>query len=194
MAFRWLKPATLVALALALGVPSQARAEDVTVPVALQVDLLIKVAAYDRNFSRRAGQKVVTLVVFKSGDNDSKRVGSLAAKALGDKASFAGLPHAEELFAFESSQKLVEACKNRGASVVYFAPGFAPEELAEVARAFDGVEVLTAASIARFVEQGIVLGFDLAAGKPKLHFSLSQANKQGVSLSANVLSLMTVHP
>lgn len=192
MAFRLLLAAALVALALAA--PSRAKAEDVTVPVALQVDLLIKVAAYDRNFSRRAGQMVTTLVVTKPGDSDSQRVGALALSVLESKVDFAGLPHEEELVAFQGAARLVETCKASSASVVYFAPGFSPQELAEIAQALDGVEVLTAASIARFVEQGLVLGFDLVAGKPKLHFSLSQAGKQGVSLSANVLSLMTVHP
>jgi hypothetical protein len=177
-----------------MALPMAARAEEVTVPVALQIDLLIKVAAYDRNFARRAGQMVTTLVVTKPADNDSKRVGMLALNALEAKVDFAGLPHEEELYVFESADRLAEACRSRKAAVIYLAPGFGAQELAEIARALDGVEVLSAGSLARFAEQGAVLGFDLVAGKPKLHFSLSQAAKQGVSLSANVLSLMTVHP
>jgi hypothetical protein len=187
-------PTIAVLFAAALSVPRVARAEDVTVPVAVEIDLLIKVAAYDRSFARRAGQKVVTLVVTKTGDGDSQRVGTLALKTLAGRPDFAGLPHEEEIVPFESAPKLAETCKAKKAAVVFFAPGFSPQEIAEISHALEGAEVLTAASVARFVEQGIVLGFDLVAGKPKLHFSLSQANKQGVSISANVLSLMTVHP
>jgi len=52
--------------------------------------------------------------------------------------------------------------------------------------------VLSVGAVARYVQRGITLSFDLVDGKPKLLLGLGAANKQGVSLSGNVLTLMTV--
>jgi hypothetical protein len=54
--------------------------------------------------------------------------------------------------------------------------------------------VLTVASSAQDVENGIVLGFDVISGKPKLVVSLTQARKQNVAFNAAVLKMMKVLP
>jgi len=45
-----------------------------------------------------------------------------------------------------------------------------------------------------YVPAGIVLGFDLVSGRPKLLVNIEQAKKQQVSLPASVLKLMKVYP
>ena len=40
---------------------------------------------------------------------------------------------------------------------------------------------------------GMVLGFDLVSGRPKLLIHVAQARKQNVSFPGSVLSLMKVH-
>lgn len=176
--------------AVALG---GARAEEVSVPVALQVDLLAKVVAYDRNLPERAGGRVVSLIVVKESDGESVRAGAQARTAFQQKDTLAGLPHAEEVVGFTTAARLAVACKARQASIVYVAPGFSDDEVLGIVAALDGAGVMTATAVARFVSKGLTLGFDLVAGKPKLLFSLPQATRQGVALSANVLSLMTVY-
>ena len=44
-----------------------------------------------------------------------------------------------------------------------------------------------------YVKEGIVLGFDVVSGRPKLLFNLPQARLQKVALTATVLKLMTVY-
>ena len=74
------------------------------------------------------------------------------------------------------------------------ASGSIPRRPAAISRSLAGTSVLSAAAEARAVELGAVLGFDLVSGKPKLLFSLGQAGRQGVDLSAHVLRLMAVRP
>jgi hypothetical protein len=52
--------------------------------------------------------------------------------------------------------------------------------------------VLSVAAVADYVREGIVLGFDVISGHPKLLFNLPQAKLQKVALKASVLKLMTV--
>jgi hypothetical protein len=47
--------------------------------------------------------------------------------------------------------------------------------------------------MADYVPAGIVLGFDLVSGRPKLVVNLSQARRQHVDFRAEVLKLMKVY-
>ena len=51
---------------------------------------------------------------------------------------------------------------------------------------------MSVASVPDYVQGGIVLGFDVVSGRPKLLFNLTQARLQNVDLRAAVLKLMTV--
>ena len=77
----------MVILALgALWSAGAARADDdVVVPVERQVELMVKVAGYDKNLSRRAGDRVRTAVLVKGNDADATRTSSQLLKALADK-------------------------------------------------------------------------------------------------------------
>ena len=177
----------------ALLFASTDRAEEVSVPVAIQAELLVKVAAYDRNLPARVGDRVLVLIVTKSGDADSARVASGMATELGSKALIAGLAHEESVAPFTDAASVAATCKGRHVGIAYFTPGFSDDEIVSIARALDGADVLTAAALPAFVPKGIVLGFDLVSGKPKLLVHLGQARRQHADLAADVLKLMRVY-
>ena len=52
--------------------------------------------------------------------------------------------------------------------------------------------MLTVSAVPALVKQGVVLGFDLTAGRAKLLVDLNQAAKQRVAFGADVLGLMAV--
>ena len=54
-----------------LFIPHVGRAEEVTVPVGLQAELLVKVADYDRHFVQRADDRVHVLLLTKPGNVES---------------------------------------------------------------------------------------------------------------------------
>lgn len=169
-----------------------ARADDDAVPIARQIELLVKVAGYDKNLSARAGDKVKILLLTKSGSDESTRAATQAEKALADAGDIGGLPHEQSTAAYSDASSLAKLCKSKRIAIVYVTPGFQDSEIEAIAKAFDGGDVLTATAVASFVSKGIVLGFDLVSGKPKLLVHLAQAKKQNVDLSAEVLKLMKV--
>jgi hypothetical protein len=77
-------------------------------------------------------------------------------------------------------------------SILYVTPGFGEGEIEAMARALDGVSVLSAGALAKYTPRGMVLGFDLAGGKPKLIVNLARARRQNVELSSSVLKLVRV--
>lgn len=182
----------LLLLAFVL-VARDAAAEDVPVPISLQAELLAKVAAYDRNLPARAGDRVRVLLVQKPGNDDSARAIVQMQGALGQVGSIGGLPHEDVVVAWSGAAALAQAVRAQHAAIVYFTPGFSGDVDA-VRAAFAGVDVLTVAAVPEYVPRGIVLGFDIVEGKPKLLVNLSQAAKQNVAFKAEVLKMMKVYP
>ena len=166
--------------------------EGPTVPVQLQVELLGKVLRYDRNLTHHATTGVAVLVVHVDGEG-STAVARQLLEALGNQPTLGGLAHTEKRVRFTTPEALAAQVKEQGIDVVLIAPGLSTQA-AEVARALDGLEVLTVTTTADGVREGYVLGFVLAAGRPHMLFNLAQARRQRADFRAEVLQLMTVFP
>jgi hypothetical protein len=167
------------------------RAEEATLPLAIQVELLVKVASYDRNFQQRAGERVRVFIFTKPGNGDSARVAAQVEAGLGRVPQIAGLPHDERVTPYQGAAELAELCRKERASIVFFGPGFR-QDVPAIREALDGVDVLSVSAIPEYVEAGIVLGFDVASGRPELLVNLTQARRQKVALRSDVLKLMKV--
>lgn len=168
------------------------RADGATLPIALEASLIAKVANYDRNFAKRAGDKVRILLVTKGGNADSAATASQMSEALSGLPQVGGLPHEEIRYAFTTPAALAQLCKTKRIAIAVFGPGF-DSDVAGIRTALQGVDVLTVSTVARYVPEGIVLGFDVVSGRPKLLVHLTQAKLQQVSLSPDVIRLMRVY-
>lgn len=189
MGGRW----TAAGVGLALGLASaNVASEDAAVPPVLQAQLLAKVAAYDKNFEARAGERAQVWIVVRPGDDTSARVGKAMQKELGTQASVGGLPHDETLVSYPGATALADKIKKSKVAIVYFAPGFG-DQVGAIRDALAGGDVLSVSAVPEHVPQGIVLGFDLVSGKSKLLCHLGQAKKQHVAFKAEVLKLMKVY-
>jgi hypothetical protein len=182
--------AALSCLLIAL-VSDRGRTEEAALPIAIQVELLVKVASYDRNFQQRAGDRARIFIMTKPGNGDSERVAAQVEAGLARASEIGGLPHDEVVTPFRGAAELANLCRAQRAAIVFFGPGFR-EDVPAIREALDGVDVLTVSAIPEYVEAGIVLGFDVASGRPELLVNLPQAKRQKVALRADVLRLMKV--
>jgi hypothetical protein len=163
---RWVK--TLVAsLSLALLLTSRGSAHNMSVPTGAQAELLAKLAGFDRNFAARAGGKAVVILAVMPKDSESMSAALEMKAALSRIPKVGDLPHEEHI-------------------VVHSNPA--------IRDAFSSVNALTVGGVPSYVPDGIVLGFDLVSGRPKLLVHLVQARKQQVAFPASVLNLMKVYP
>jgi hypothetical protein len=182
--------ATLCAVVLTHG--HEAVADESPVPEKLQAELVAKIAAYDRNFAARAGERAHVLIVDKPDDADSARSATHFEAALHELPDIGGLAHDEAIVPWHGAAGLADQVRSRHAAIVYFAPDFAPE-IGAIRSALDGVDVLSVAAVPDYVPQGIVLGFDLVSGKPKLLVNLAQARRQHVAFMAEILKMAKVY-
>lgn len=183
--------ALLIAL-LVLLLSTSSLGDEVPVPSELQAKLLAKVAEYDRNFAARAGDRVHILLAFKSGSSDSEHVVQQMRGALSELGPLAGLPHDERIVPYTGTEGLLASIKSQHAAIVFFGSDFG-DEVERIRDALQTTDVLTVASVPGYVPRGIVLGFDLVSGKPKLLVHLTQAKKQHVDFSAEILKIMKVY-
>jgi hypothetical protein len=186
---RWL--CSVLALAVA-GLPVRGLAEDVSVPIPLQMELLLKVASYDKNLKERAGERLRVAVLLRQEDADSGRSAAQALGVLSEAEEVSGLPVDRVSTTYTSAPTLARIIREGKVAILYVTPGFEEGEIEAIARALDGVSVLSAGALAKYTPQGMVLGFDLAGGKPKLIVNLERAKRQRVELSSSVLKLVTV--
>ncbi len=181
----------LVGLPLLLAPGRLLAEEDVAVPVPLQMELLLKVAGYDKHLPTRAANAARVLILIKGGNPQASQVAQTAKLALqGKTLNRLGVEVLE--LPFSDAAAVAQAVKDRSIAVLYATPGFNPNELSSVARSLRGLSVLSVGALSRFVETGVVLGFDLVGGKPKLVVHLRRAREQSVELSSQVLKLAKV--
>jgi hypothetical protein len=183
----------LLALVALLGVllPPRTSLGDEAVPAALQAELIAKVASYDRNLAARAGDRVHVLIIVNAKSDASSSFAKRMVDALGGVDKIGGLPHDESTAPFAGAKALAETCKAKRISIVYLAPGLG-DEVASIRAALEGVNVLSVTADPAEVPKGIVLGFDLVSGKPKILVHLAQSKRQEVSFKAELLKLAKV--
>jgi len=194
--FRRLGAWARVALCLSViefGSPTTGQAQTAQLPSTVQAELTGKLAGYDRNFTARAGSKAVIILVAMPGDAESNRAALEMKGALSRMPTVGTLPHEEQVVNFSSAAVLADVVRSRKAAIVYFGPGFG-KQISAIQGAFSSLNVLTIGAVPDYVPAGIVLGFDVVSGKPKLLVNIDQAKKQQVSLPASVLKLMKVYP
>jgi hypothetical protein len=171
--------------------PAVARADDPRVPVRLQAELLAKVAAYDTRFAARARGKALVLIVELSGLADSERFAASIRAELRMQARIGGVEHMEQVVQFTSPAELSKLCRESLPAIVYLAPGLSTVAPA-IAEALAGLDLISVSPVPEDVLRGVVLGFEVVSGKPKLLVNLLQARRQNVAFKPELLRLASV--
>jgi len=169
------------------GVFRQAHAADVSVPVGLQSVLIGKIAVFDRAFAARGGSRARLIVVHKGGD--SARIGHQMAAALEEQPDIAGLAKSVERLEWSGPAALASAVRTRPTALTYLSVGL-DGDVAEIAAALAGLDVLTVGATGLLAERGACVGFELEEGKPKIYLNLRVAKAQKVDFRAEFLRLV----
>jgi hypothetical protein len=180
--------AVAAALVCAAGL---VRAQASGVPFDMQAELIAKLESYDRKFAARAGPVAHVLIVDRPGNAKSEVSAADMKAALARIDRMGGVPHQDAVVGYASAEALAQRCREEHAAVVYFTPGF-DEEVDAIRTALSTVSVLTISSSAEAVPRGIVLGFELVSGKPRILLNFEQAKLQDVDFSSDILRLMKV--
>jgi len=183
------------AAAVTIGViyasmPAAARAQDMDVPVQMQVALFLKVLTFDRNLVVSPASEIVVGVVFQSGYRASINAKNIAMTALQATANSRKI----RAIAIDLDREtLSTALPRHRPSVLYVAPLRAVEigDLATIAR---NANVTTLTGVTEYVALGLAISVRLQGERPKLVINAEAAKAEGADFSAELLKLAQIWP
>jgi hypothetical protein len=179
-------------LLAALGPPTPtARGDELTVPVELQVQLVGRVARYERNYAAHSSEPASIVVVSRSRSAESQRVAAQLVAALSRASEIGGRPVRVSRVEYTTAAALRAELDRSNAAILYAAPGLSGD-MAAIAQALDGRSILSISAVGRDVDNGVVLGFELVASRPQIAIHLGRARAQQLQFSAQLLRLARV--
>lgn len=178
---------TALLLLAFLVVVLRAEAAEDDIPGELAAQLIVKIAAFDKNFAARRSAHPRVLVVQRHGDERSVRIAAQLAKQLAEaERSFP-----VDTVNFAGARAIGPEVEARTACMIVLAPGL-EEEMPGIAAALVGRDVLSVATTGTGVERGASVGLEIRSGRPKIVVNLASAQAQHVSFRAELLSLARI--
>ena len=169
--------------------PGVAGAQDLDVPVQMQIALFLKVLTFDRNLVVPPASEIVVAVVFQSGYRSSVNARNTAMTALRATSQ-----HKVRAIAIDLDRETLEAALARHhASVLYVAPlrAVAIRDLAATAR---NAGVTTVTGVPHYISHGLAVSVRLQGERPKLLINAEAAKAEGADFSAELLNLAKIWP
>ena len=183
----------LLAIGLAsLSAAARLFAQDVAVPVEVQVPLFIKIFAFDRNLAAQPGPLVLG-VLFQGKYRSSVTVAEHVRQAVGDagRKTAGGSELRIVLIDLDETPDLAEALTRNRVRVLYVSPLRAVDirTLTAVSR-LAGISTVT--GVPRYVEAGLAVGLDLKGERPEIVVNLLASRAEGADLDAQLLKLARI--
>ncbi|HEX6245595.1 MAG TPA: YfiR family protein [Polyangiales bacterium] len=168
------------------------RAQDALVPIALQIELVGRLLWYERGLQKSADRQLRALILERPRDPASARAAAQLASQL-QGATLGGRQVTLARVSYESVEQVARAAQQQRAYLAWLTPGFG-ELAGELGRALGTRGVLTISSHGADTARGVVLGFELESGKPRIMLNLKQARAQKLDFSAQLLRVVKVVP
>jgi hypothetical protein len=178
---------------LGLGVLPPAGAEDMALPVADQVPLLLKILTYDRNFEKKAGAELAIGIVYDPADRDSAKATTDLGNALFQwkGKTVKQLKITYYTIEYTNAADLERFVKQKGISVLYIAPGNA-RNLANIVQLSQDLHLTTTTGVPDYVRRGASVGLALSQDKPQILINLKSTRLEGSEFDASLLRLATI--
>jgi hypothetical protein len=132
------------------------------------------------------------LLLSKAGDAESASAAHQMRKALTDIGKVRERPIQVDGAEYSTPSALITLCRERRINVLYICPGLA-KEVAAIRGALADSGVLSVAAVEPYVAHGIVLGVDVANGKPRMSINLAQARAQRIDFPSSILKLARIY-
>ena len=165
-------------------------AQEMEVPVAIQLPLFLKVVSFDRQLRTRSAGALVIAFAYQGGFRASSDTKEQAWRAASTVHEIDGLP--VTLVAIDLDKEELSAALVRSkATLLYLSPmrGVDVKELMAITRAN---QVTTLTGVVRYVELGCAVGVRLRGDRPRIVVNLAAARLEGAEFAAELLRLAEV--
>jgi hypothetical protein len=166
-------------------------AQDMDVPVATQVSVLVKVLGFDRQLPVRAPDEIVVGIAFQGGNRASRLAKDEAVQAFtAARDGINGVPLRVETVDLDT-ERLATALRRLQATALYVTP-LRATDIGAIAAAARAERVTTMTGVARYVGRGLAIGVALHDARPRILINLEAARLEGAEFAAELLKLATI--
>lgn len=180
--------------ALGSGAGRPVTAQEMDVPVDVQIPLLYKILTFDRNLgARMVGDGIVIAIIYQEGFRASVTARDQVLEAVRriGESSISGQPvHWVSLELTEVADLEAAFAKNR-VDVIYVAP-LRSVGLDRIATAARGKQVTSFTGVPEFVDRGIAVGVGLQRERAQIIVNLSAARAEGAEFGSQLLNLARI--
>jgi hypothetical protein len=167
-----------------------AAAQDMSVPIEVQVPLLLKILTFDRTLAASAPDSLVVGVVFQGHYRTSAGVADDVCRIL---AAAGRNPNATRVLRVVTidlyeSGPLGATLLREGVQALYVTPLRAVATSA-VAAATREQRVLSLTGVTRYVEEGLAVGVDATGERPQIVINLGASKAEGAAFAGQLLKL-----
>jgi hypothetical protein len=183
----------LVAGLALLATTGVCAAQEIALPVAVHVPILLKILTFDRHLPARLQTELVIGIVYQRGFHASAAVAEATATLLAQlpDSFFNGFPIRAVPIALDDTPDLAAALTQDHVNALYIAP-VSPANLDRVIRASKVAQISTLTGVPEYVEEGLAIGIDNVGDRPSIVVNVVESRKEGADLSAQVLKLARV--
>ena len=164
-------------------------AQEMDVPVSVQIPLFLKVMTFDRRYGN-GGQPVIFGVLFQSGNRASVIAKNEALRALNSAADLEAQP-VRPIPIDLDQESLSDALAREHPTAVYVTP-LRAVAIGNICVATRAAQTTTFTGVPRFVTLGLAVGVRLQGERLKLLVNLPAARAEGADFRAELLMLAQV--
>lgn len=173
--------------------PRPLLSQEMTVPVDLQVALISKILAFDRQLEERAGDEVVVGIVYQQRHRPSLNATDAAMEAFADGIADPKPGCRLRFLPIEISdeQALAAAIDEHAVDILYITP-LRAVRVADLLKVTEDESILTFTGVERHVREGVAIAIVARGGRPSILLNLSAAKAQGADFSSHFLALAQI--
>lgn len=168
-------------------------AQEMAVPMNVQVPLLLKILTFNRTQQPKTGGEVVIGIVYQGKFRTSLNVKDEFMKEIGSPPSAKLYPYPMRCLPIDlgNAGDLIGTLGEVNVDILYVTPlrAVAMETITAVSRA---KKIITMTGVPEYVESGLAVGIDAKAGKPLIVINVTAAKVEGSEFSSQLLKLSKV--
>lgn len=187
--FAWFKRGAVIAILCIIG-NMQVSAQEMDVPVDVQMGLFHKILGFAHSLKTLHTQEYVIGIVYQSSFRASTEVKNQIL-ALKNVPQVQGLPVRYVAIRIESGSKIGTLLSTANIDAAYITP-LRAVDISEIAQTCQASQTVSLTGVPTYIEEGLSIGVSLRSAKPLILVNLTSARAEGLKLSSNVLALAKV--
>ncbi len=172
---------------------SQAYSQDMAVPIELQLNLLLKVASFDRNLETRVGEEIVIGILHQKKYRPSLTVMEDLSRLIEEQMplKIKTISVRSMNCVYKTIEDLSEFIKRENVDFLYVTP-LRAVEIEKITDLTRKNNILSMTGVTEYSERGISVSIGRRSNKPEIIINQKNAIDEGVRFSSNLLNLAKI--